>query len=676
MDFFARQDLARRKTKWLVFYFVLAVVLLVVAVYFIALVVFSGVQLSHHHSYGNSSPDFSWWNAEVFAVSTLSVLAVIFLGSAYKTNELSAGGSAVATLMGGRLVAQTTTDANERKLLNVVEEMAIASGVPMPQVYVLEAERGINAFAAGHTPSDAAIGVTRGCIELLSRDELQGVIGHEFSHVLNGDMRLNLRLIGLIFGLLCLATIGRILLNTSSGNRRDRNALPLLGLALVVLGAIGVFFGRLIQAAVSRQREFLADASSVQFTRNPAGLSGALQKIGRFSLGSRLTSDHAPDMCHLFFGNGLGDSLFGAMATHPPITERIRAIDPMWDGKFAPLTPELAELVKRAALDDLETQSPRSWLETTGAEMLAGDHSGPRESRAPFLDPIRTSQLRPVAAPPVIRAEAVVPNLGNPSPLHLRYAEELRDSLPENLRAATRDPHTAMALVFALLLDAGEDLRGTQLAAIGRQTQPAVAAQCAALYPSVAAVARRTRLPLVNLALGSLRQLSPGEFRQFSATLEWLAGSDGRVELFEFVLQKIIRRHLAVQFDAGRLLPVQYYTLKPLLPDCTVILSALARVGSGDETAIQTAFSVGLPFLRASATAGLELLPLEQCGVDALDAALDRLAGAVPVIKKNLLEACARVVGADGVILETEAELLRAVADTLDCPLPPLGVTE
>ena len=676
MDFFARQDLARRKTKWLVFYFVLAVVLLVVAVYFIALVVFSGVQLSHHHSYGNSGPDFSWWNAEVFAVSTLSVLAVIFLGSAYKTNELSAGGSAVATLMGGRLVAQTTTDANERKLLNVVEEMAIASGVPMPQVYVLEAERGINAFAAGHTPSDAAIGVTRGCIEMLSRDELQGVIGHEFSHVLNGDMRLNLRLIGLIFGLLCLATIGRILLNTSSGNRRDRNALPLLGLALVVLGAIGVFFGRLIQAAVSRQREFLADASSVQFTRNPAGLSGALQKIGRFSLGSRLTSDHAPDMCHLFFGNGLGDSLFGAMATHPPITERIRAIDPAWDGKFAPLTPELAELVKRAALDDLETQSPRSWLETTGAEMLAGDHSGPRESRAPFLDPIRTSQLRPVAAPPVIRAEAVVPNLGNPSPLHLRYAEELRDSLPENLRAAARDPQPAMALVFALLLDAGEDLRGTQLAAIGRQTQPAVVAQCAALYPAVAAVARRTRLPLVNLALGSLRQLSPGEFRQFSATLEWLVGSDGRVELFEFVLQKIIRRHLAVQFDAGRLLPVQYYTLKPLLPDCAVILSALARVGSGDETAIQRAFSVGLPFLRASATAGLELLPLEQCGVDALDAALDRLAGAVPVIKKNLLEACARVVGADGVILETEAELLRAVADTLDCPLPPLGVTE
>ncbi len=241
------------------------------------------------------------WDPHIFLGATLGVLAVIFLGSAYKTNELSAGGSAVATLMGGRLVNQNTTDPNERKLLNVVEEMAIASGVPMPQVYVLDDERGINAFAAGHTTGDAAIGVTRGCIEMLSRDELQGVIGHEFSHILNGDMRLNLRLIGIIFGMLCIATIGRILLYARSSNSRDKNPLPILGLALIALGAIGVFFGRLIQAAVSRQREFLADASSVQFTRNPSGLSGALQKIGRYSYGSKLESDHAPDLVpHVF----------------------------------------------------------------------------------------------------------------------------------------------------------------------------------------------------------------------------------------------------------------------------------------------------------------------------------------------------------------------------------------
>ena len=266
MDFFARQEQARRNTKWLVFYFIVAVVLLIVAIYFISLVVFAGVQAKQHH-YKDAPVQFVLWNPEIFIASTLGVLAVIFLGSAYKTNELSAGGSAVATLMGGRLVNQNTINTNERKLLNVVEEMSIAAGVPMPQVYVLNDERGINAFAAGHTTGDAAIGVTRGCIEMLSRDELQGVIGHEFSHILNGDMKLNLRLIGIIFGLLCIATIGRILLYARSSSSRDKNPLPLLGLALIALGAIGVFFGRLIQAAVmSMERCWTSAANSPKVT--------------------------------------------------------------------------------------------------------------------------------------------------------------------------------------------------------------------------------------------------------------------------------------------------------------------------------------------------------------------------------------------------------------------------
>lgn len=655
MDFFARQDQARRKTKWLVLYFALAVALLVVAVYFIALVAFAGVQAKQHH-YNDAPVQFVLWNPKVFLGASLGVLAVIFIGSAYKTNELSAGGSAVATLMGGRLVSQNTTDANERKLLNVVEEMSIAAGVPMPQVYVLENERGINAFAAGHTTGDAAIGVTRGCIEMLSRDELQGVIGHEFSHILNGDMKLNLRLIGIIFGLLCLATVGRILLNTRGGNSRDKNALPIFGLALVILGGIGVFFGRLIQAAVSRQREFLADASSVQFTRNPGGLSGALQKIGRFSFGSKLESDHAPDMCHMFFGNGLGLSMFGAMATHPPIPDRIHAIDPMWDGKFPPLKPEQVETVKRAAISDLEhTRQPMPEILGTilGGTIIADGGTPP---------------------PPVIRPNSVLPNLGNPSPLHLKYAEELRAALPENLQAAARDPLDATALIYALLLAVDEKLRAEQLAEIARRTAGSVSEKTAALFPEVSVVARRTRLPLVNLALGALRNLTAEQFKSFSDTLEWLVGSDGKVELFEFVLQKIILRHLASKFGGASLTTVQFYTLKPLVPDCAVVLSALANVGSNDAGEIQKAFAAGAPFLRAPVNVPLELLSRESCGVEPLDAALNRLALAVPIIKKNLIEAAARVLGADGVILEAEAELLRAVADTLDCPMPPLGV--
>ena len=656
MDFFARQEQARRKTKWLVLYFIVAVALLIVAIYFVSLVVFAGVQAKQHH-YDNAPVQFALWNPTIFLGATFGVLAVIFIGSAYKTNELAAGGSAVATLMGGRLVSQNTTDLNERKLLNVVEEMSIAAGVPMPQVYVLNDERGINAFAAGHTTGDAAIGVTRGCIEMLSRDELQGVIGHEFSHILNGDMRLNLRLIGIIFGLLCLATIGRVLLYARSSNSRDKNPLPLLGIALIALGAIGVFFGRLIQAAVSRQREFLADASSVQFTRNPGGLSGALQKIGRYGFGSKLESEHAPDLCHMFFGNGLGEALFGAMATHPPIPDRIHAIDPQWDGKFPPLKEEQIETVKRAAVSELEHTRPPM------PEILGGILGGAVIAGG-------------MEQPPVICTNSVLPNLGNPTPLHLKYAEQLRDALPENLKAAARDPLDATALIYALLLAADEKLRAQQLAEIARRTSSSISEQTAALFPDVAAVAQRARLPLVNLALGALRNLTAAQFKQFADTLEWLTGSDGKIELFEFVLQKIILRHLASKFGGAQPTAIQFYTLKPLVPDCAVVLSALANVGSSDAGEIQKAFAAGAPYLRAPANVPLELLPRENCGVEPLDAALNRLALAVPIIKKNLIEAAARVVGADGVILEAEAELLRAIADTLDCPMPPLGVAE
>jgi Zn-dependent protease with chaperone function len=655
MDFFARQDQARKKTKLLVFYFVVAVVLIITLVYFVVLIAFTASDAQHHHSYQSEPIQFSWWNLNVFLAAVFGTLTVVFLGSAWKTSQLSGGGGVVAGQMGGRLVSQGTADADERKLLNVVEEMSIAAGVPMPQVYVLDGEEGINAFAAGHSPSDAAIGVTRGCIHMLSRDELQGVIGHEFSHILNGDMRLNLRLLGIIFGILCLATIGRILLYARSSNSRDKNPLPILGIALLIIGGIGVFFGRLIQSAVSRQREFLADASSVQFTRNPGGLSGALQKIGRYSYGSKLESAHAPDMCHMFFSNGLGDPLFNLMATHPPIPDRIRAIDEAWDGKFPALKPEQFETVKRAALNQLKP-SPLPGIMRNVGIVLAGTEA------------VEGERTRP----PIIRSQNVLPSVGNLTPLHLKYAVQLRDALPENLKAAAREPLGAVALIYALLLSSDEKLRAVQLAGLAQQASSDISEKSAALFPDVVQTAAHARLPLVNLALGALRNLTSEQFAQFSQTLQWLVGSDGKIELFEFVLQKIIRRHLASKFGTDRSLTVQFYTLKPLVPDCVLLLSALAHVGSVDAGEIQKAFSAGVPYLRAPAGAELELLPEAQCGVDQISVALDRLAVAAPIIKKNLLAACVQVVGADGVIQEAEAELLRAVADTLDCPMPPM----
>ena len=566
MDFFAQQDKTRRKTKLLVFYFILAVAAIVVACYFVGLIIFAAAQ-SHHYHYGEQA-QFVLWNPQLFLGVTVGVLAVIFIGSAYKTNELAGGGGSVATLMGGRLVNSNTTDPDERKLLNVVEEMAIASGVPVPQVYVLNEERAINAFAAGHTPSDAAIGVTRGCIQMLSRDQLQGVIGHEFSHILNGDMRLNLRLIGIIFGLLCIATIGRVLLSARSRSSRDNNALPLIGLALVLLGAIGVFFGRLIQAAVSRQREFLADASSVQFTRNPSGLSGALQKIGRYGFGSRLESEHAPDMCHMFFGNGVAEPFFGLLATHPLIPDRIHAIDPAWDGTFPPLDEKQIEVVKRAAISELEHTPklmPDLFKTVLGGAIIVG---GSAEK------------------PPVIRSHTVLPNLGNPTPLHLKYAEQLRDSLPDSVKAAAREPLDAVALIYVMLLSPDETTRTMQLAGLAQRVEPAIQEKIVALFPEVSTAAAHAHLPIINLALGALRQLRAEQFNQFSQTLQWLIESDGKIELFEFVLQKIVLRHLTLQFSGARPPVAQYYTLKPLVPDCAVVLSALANVGSSDAAAV------------------------------------------------------------------------------------------
>ncbi len=651
MDFFERQDKARRNTKLLVVYFGMAVVCIIASVYLACLVIFAGVSAnqSRHRRVqleAERGSSIQLWNPDIFSYAVLGTLAVVFCGSAWRLSSLSAGGSAVATSMGGRLVNPNTDDPDEQKLRNVVEEMALASGVPVPQIYVMDEEEGINAFAAGHTPSDAAIGVTRGCMKLLTRDELQGVIGHEFSHILNGDMRLNLRLMGTIFGILCLTIIGRILIRTHG----KKNPLPLLGLALIIIGGLGVFFGKLIQAAVSRQREFLADASAVQFTRNPIGLAGALQKIGGLATGSRIANEHAAEASHMFFGNAMSSSFLGAFSTHPPLEQRIKAIDPGWDGKFV-----------RVALQ-------------VSAEEAAEQILGRRPRKQGFPPIIPGMPGRAVAdaagfAPQNVRSQSVMPSLGQPTTLHLRYAEGLRNLLPETIRAAAREPIGAMALIYAMLLSDEPALRQTQLQQLIQLAGAKVQERVIALGPDVASVATRTRLPLADLAIPALRGMTPAEFAQFSRTLKWLIESDRQIDLLEYVLQKTVRRHLATQFEHVRPPVPQYYTLRPLVPDCGVLLSALAHVGSGDPGEIERAFRKGVPYLRA--TDEIPLLPRQECGLGQVDAALNRLALAVPQIKKNLLEACVQIVGADGVIQEREAEMLRAVADTLDCPMPP-----
>jgi len=303
MDFFGHQERARRHTSWLVALYALAVGCIIVAVYLVFAVALA--------ANGDGDTPSSLWDPTLFAGVAVAISALVFAGSFFKTMQLSKGGSVVATSLGGRLVAPNTRNGDERKLLNVVEEMALAAGIAVPQVYLLDGESGINAFAAGFSPRDAVIGVTRGCVETLTRDELQGVIAHEFSHIVNGDMRLNIRLMGILFGILMLTIVGRVLLRTAyfsgggssrGGKKQGGNPLPFIGLALMIIGYIGVFFANLIKSAISRQREYFSDASAVQYTRNPSGISGALKKIGSRRCATPLAQERSFTPC---FGQGI-----------------------------------------------------------------------------------------------------------------------------------------------------------------------------------------------------------------------------------------------------------------------------------------------------------------------------------------------------------------------------------
>jgi Zn-dependent protease with chaperone function len=656
MDFFARQDVARRNTKLLVAYFALAVTLIVAAVY----LVLAALMLRQPSGDPGS---LAWlWDPELFLWAVLGTVGVIGAGSLVKIAELSRGGAVVATALGGRPVDPQSTDPDERKLMNVVEEMAIASGIPMPEVYLLEHETGINAFAAGNSTSDAVVGVTRGCMRLLSRDELQGVIAHEFSHILNGDMRMNLRLIGLLNGILLLAVIGHFLLRMSfygagrsrsagRGDGKGVNPLPLIGIALLVLGSIGVFFGRLIKSAISRQREFLADAAAVQFTRNPTGLVGALKKIGGLVRGSHLEAPRAEEASHLFFGNALSRSWSGLFSTHPPLPDRIRAWEPKFDGQYPRVT----------------TQTP-----APPAPAARPSHAAPRGGVPPPLEPLTAAlppQMPGLGA--VIVAAGALEQVGQLTPRHLEYAAKLVRSLPEILREAVHEPMSASALVYALLLSPDEAARRDQMDELRRVIPEPLLREMQRLLPTLLALDPATRLPLAELSLPSLRRLAPEQFEAFDRAVQRIIESDRQIDLFEYALRHLLRRHLEPHFRQPRRTVTQYYVLKPVIPDLVLVLSGLAHVGHDNPVEIQKAFHAGLQTLRLQDTENLPLLEASKANLAQIDASLNRLAQCSGPVKKQVLQACLVTVAADGKIQVREAELLRALADALDCPLPP-----
>jgi Zn-dependent protease with chaperone function/uncharacterized tellurite resistance protein B-like protein len=619
MDFFESQNLARRNTRFLLLLFLLAVASLIILT---NLLVFALVNFQDTANIATGQYYFSW---ESFFAISCGVVLLIVIASLFRLLSLRKGGSAIAELMDGELLVNAQGDLNKQKLLNVVEEMAIASGTPVPPVYLI-GDPAINAFAAGYSPGDAVIGVTYGAMENLNRDQLQGVIAHEFSHILNGDMRLNIRLIGILYGILMLALLGRTILSGSRGRGRTSAGVLAFGAGLMVVGYLGQFFGDLIKAAVSRQREFLADASAVQFTRNREGIAGALKRIGGYKDGSILQHPESAQLSHTFFSEGVSFSFASLMATHPPLAKRIERIEPLWDGGFLESTPP-------------ETATP---------EGSSDDIMGFSSSVS-------------------IDSDEVLSYIGNPQQPQIDLARQIIAGLPDNYTAAAREPYSARALAYLLMLNQSNEVRTQQLSHLKASSDLGVYDALEDLISHEYRLKPEMKLPLLEIAFPTLRQLSYAQYKMFMANLDVLVRADGRVGLSEWAVLKMISKHLGEVFEAKHT-RVRHDTLESVLSHCEVLLSLLAYSDKQSGVSPEVAFAAGKTEL------GLEVQLNDKKGLNykKINAALDALAELHPLRKPKLIKACIKTITADQVVSVIESELLRSIADTLECPMPPM----
>ncbi|MGH8314167.1 MAG: M48 family metallopeptidase [Steroidobacterales bacterium] len=637
MNFFARQANARGNARRLIWLFILAVIVVVFAVDTIVMVAFSGLA-GHRNELSGSFAD-SMAAPSLWVWTSLIVLAVILLSSAYRSSQLSAGGSAVASQLGAERITHDTRDPLRRRLWNVVEEMSIASGVPIPAIYVLEQEHGINAFAAGHSTSDAAITVTRGALDHLNRSELQGVIGHEFSHILNGDMRVNIRLMGMLFGLLVIGYIGQFMMRAARGDRKG-GVLVLAGLAVMILGYVGLFFGRMIQAAVSRQCERVADASSVQFTRDPQGLRDALVKIGSLDAGSRLAADGAEEVAHMLFAPGLSR----AFATHPPLVERIRAIDPQFREQ------EFVEMAKKLQAAQPLEEADSAQPDARGAAAFASLATAANVATAPH---------------------EIVALVGNPGTNHVELARGILQSLPAALLERAEDPAKAVGVLWSLLLDADAQVRSKQLLLLEQTLGVRHAEVADSQYAGVAQLHALQRLPLLMHLLPALRRLPQAFVVQILDTIGRLARVDGQISVYEYALAKIAAQELAPPTAASR--KTGTLKLDGVSEELQAVFSLLALQGSDDNTEARRAYEFGLASLLPRERPNFSPIPDWAASLDAALLKLDQL---VPPGKEALVEALAKTIAHDNQLTQGEAELLRAICATIHCPLPPIMGTD
>ncbi len=637
MDFFAQQARVRGSSRRLVALFVLAVVAIVVVID--AVVWFA---LGNHGVDGEPAAS----NATLLLVSSVAVVGGIVLSSLFRIASLSAGGRKVAQTVGAVEVPADTADPQLRRLRNVIEEVAIAAGVPVPDIYLMAEESGINAFAAGYSASDAAVCVTQGCLDQLTRDELQGVIAHEFSHVVNGDMRLNIRLMGLLFGILVLAVVGRRVIWFGGGRSRSRNGsgggqVWMIGLALIAVGYIGYFFARLIQAAVARSRESLADASAVQFTRQSDGIADALKKIAVLSEGSTLRAANRQEVAHMLFGEA--GSFSALFATHPPLLERIQALQPGFREE------DLLRFAEQAAQHAAAPAEPPA-----EPPMPASRGSG-----------FGLSGAFPAAVVGATVAAQAMSGAGNPS---LARAVALKQSLPPAWVSRVRQPDTALTAVLALAVSADAAMRERQRHLLADALGDDVCAAVLAAANEVQALAPQLRLPLLALAFPALRQLSPGRQQTLLDTLDALVSADGEIDLGEYCLTRLLRVQLG-EAQSPRSAPIDGTGRLPAHRDSVQLVCAIiARHGASDEVAARRAWLLAMQQVFPGETAQWPQVP--EAWRPAFEHALQQLDGLLPAAKELLVRGLIACVRADGEVSVEESALLRVICASVHCPLP------
>jgi Zn-dependent protease with chaperone function len=660
LDFFEAQELARRATRRLVLLYLLAVAAVAVAVCLglgtaYTLAVMSGAaapardMVIDGNGLGAAFVEILRYGVplKVYAIGAGATLMVIAGATLYRVFQLSDGGEAVAQLVGARRVDPGSSDPGERRLRNVVEEMAIASGVHVPSAYVMDGEGGINAFAAGYSPNEAIVAVTRGTLDALSRDELQGVIGHEFSHILNGDMRLNVRLLGVLFGIVCIGQFGQFLVRATANrevrlsreNRGPEVALVFLGIALAIIGFLGLEFARLIKAAISRQREFLADASSVQFTRNPDGIAGALDTIASSQRSTLVGNAHAEELSHMFFVQGVANWMGALFDTHPPIEERIRRVRPGFQRSRY-------RAARAAALG-------------TGAPAVAVlDDAGN------VVKTVGDAARRQQAVRATAEIAAVAASVGNPTAAHVDFAQRLLAAIPPSLRARLNDPAGAQEVVFALAIAGDDASRAAKLGELRARRGEDAARAAEQAFADTSRLDRGYALPLLSLALPALKGLLQPQRDALVADVAKVVEADRKVTLAEFVLATILRQQL--REGAGSPIPTRYRALGELDGELRIVLSLVAHAALADTA---QAYAKGADYLSLNVR---EPVPPAELSTGRVGEALERLRVLAPLAKPRVIKACLEVASADGIITLAQAELTRMVAATLDCPLPPV----